>query len=72
MHQQSPISASPDLHRPGLELGPVPEPALHLVGGRLWVASCPTCGLQLATARTQQRVERRARTRTCPICREVA
>ena len=29
-------------------------PALHLLHG-LWIASCPTCGFQLATSRTQQR-----------------
>ena len=33
---------------------PRPEPALHLLHG-LWVASCPTCGFQLASARTQAR-----------------
>ena len=36
-----------------------PEPALHLLGG-IWIASCPTCGWQLTTARTQQRCECRA------------
>ena len=44
-------------------------PALHLLRG-IWIASCPSCGYQLATARTQQRCERRAARRTCPICRE--
>jgi NAD-dependent SIR2 family protein deacetylase len=44
---------------------------LHLVGN-VWIASCPTCMYQLATARTQQRCERRARWRRCPICRLVA
>ena len=44
-------------------------PALHLLGG-IWIASCPTCGFQLTTARTQERCERRASQRTCPICRE--
>jgi hypothetical protein len=50
---------------------PTPEPALHLLGS-VWVASCPTCGFQLATARTQQRCEQRAARRTCPVCREDA
>lgn len=59
---------SPFLHRPGLEPDPAPEPNLHLLGG-IWVASCPTCGYQLVTARSQERCERRARFRTCPICR---
>jgi len=48
-----------------------PQPALHLLNG-LWVASCPTCGFQLATARTQARAERRSRRRVCPVCYEVA
>ena len=48
-----------------------PQPALHLLHG-LWVASCPTCGFQLATARTQARCERRGRRRVCPVCNEVA
>jgi hypothetical protein len=48
---------------------PQPEPALHLLAG-LWVASCPTCGFQLTSARTQARRERRAARRTCPVCRE--
>jgi hypothetical protein len=30
----------------------VVAPALHLLGG-VWIASCPTCGYQLVTARTQ-------------------
>jgi hypothetical protein len=49
---------------------PRPEPALHLLHGR-WVASCPTCGFQLASARTQARCERRSRGRACPVCLEV-
>jgi hypothetical protein len=47
------------------------QPALHLLAG-WWVASCPTCGFQLATARSQARCERRSRHRTCPICHQVA
>lgn len=43
------------------------EPALHFLTGR-WIASCPTCGFQLTTARTQQRCERRAARRVCPVC----
>jgi hypothetical protein len=46
-----------------------PEPALHLLGGT-WIASCPTCGFQLATARTQPRCERRAARRRCPVCHQ--
>jgi predicted RNA-binding Zn-ribbon protein involved in translation (DUF1610 family) len=46
---------------------PAPEPALHLLHG-LWVGSCPTCGFQLATARSQARCERRAARRRCPVC----
>jgi predicted RNA-binding Zn-ribbon protein involved in translation (DUF1610 family) len=44
-----------------------PEPALQLLHG-IWVASCPTCGYQLVTARTQARCERRATRRLCPVC----
>jgi len=47
------------------------QPALHLLAGR-WVASCPTCGFQLTSARSQARCERRAARRTCPVCNEVA
>jgi hypothetical protein len=52
--------------------GPDPDqlPALHLLAGR-WVASCPTCGFQLATATSQARCERRSRHRVCPVCNEV-
>jgi hypothetical protein len=46
---------------------PTPEPALHLLGG-IWIASCPTCGFQLVTARTQERCEQRAAQRRCPVC----
>jgi hypothetical protein len=69
-HQQFPtISVPPGRRQVGLDPGPAPEPALHLHGGSLWVASCPSCGLELARARTQERCERRAAGRTCPICR---
>jgi hypothetical protein len=51
------------------QAAPARESALHLVGG-IWIASCPTCGYQLTTARTQERCERRAARRTCPVCRE--
>ena len=47
-----------------------PQPALHLLHG-LWVASCPTCGFQLTSSRSQQRCERRGRHRACPVCLEV-
>jgi hypothetical protein len=46
------------------------QPALHLLAG-LWVASCPTCGFQLASARSQARCERRAARMRCPVCHEV-
>jgi hypothetical protein len=72
MHPDSAIPVSPFLDRPGLELGPAPEPALHRLRSGLWTASCPTCGYQLANARTQQRCEQSASRRTCPVCREEA
>jgi predicted RNA-binding Zn-ribbon protein involved in translation (DUF1610 family) len=46
-----------------------PTPALHLLHG-VWVASCPTCGFQLATARSQARCERLAARRVCPVCHQ--
>jgi NAD-dependent SIR2 family protein deacetylase len=49
---------------------PTGHQALHLLGS-VWVASCPTCGYQLTNARTQERYERRARHRACPVCRDV-
>jgi len=45
--------------------------ALHLLAGR-WVASCPACGFQLASAHSQARCERRATRTRCPVCTEVA
>jgi hypothetical protein len=68
MQPDSP-TVSPFLDRPGLDPDPAPEPALHLLAG-LWVASCPTCGYQLTTARSQKRCERRAARRRCPVCHE--
>jgi hypothetical protein len=50
---------------------PAQEPALHLLGD-IWIASCPTCGFQVTTARTQERCEQRASHRRCPVCRENA
>jgi hypothetical protein len=47
------------------------QPALHLLAG-LWVASCPTCGFQLATATSQARCEQRSRRRPCPVCHQEA
>ena len=45
------------------------QPALHLLAGQ-WVASCPTCGFQLASARSQVRCERRATRQACPVCHQ--
>ena len=58
---------APQDHEPGLD----EQPALHLLAG-WWVASCPTCGFQLASARSQARAERRAARTRCPVCFEVA
>ena len=41
-------------------------------GPAVFVRRCPTCGWQLTTARTQQRCERRAGRRLCPVCHQVA
>jgi predicted RNA-binding Zn-ribbon protein involved in translation (DUF1610 family) len=43
--------------------------SLHLLGS-VWVASCPTCGYQLTTARTQHRCEQHAARRRCPVCHQ--
>jgi len=48
-----------------------PLPALHLLAG-LWVASCPACGFQLASGRSQARCERRAARQVCPVCHQDA
>jgi hypothetical protein len=53
----------------GPSLDGEPSPALHLLAGR-WVASCPTCGFQLASARSQARCERQAARTRCPVCHE--
>jgi hypothetical protein len=50
-------------HRPG--------PALYYLDRR-WIASCPTCGYELVTARSQARVERKAKARACPVCVQAA
>jgi hypothetical protein len=57
-------------HR-GPALDPDQPALLHLLAGD-WVASCPTCGFQLASAASQARCERRSRHRTCPVCHQVA
>ena len=66
-HPDTAIASIED-HGPVLDGQP---PALHLLVGR-WVASCPACGFQLATATSQARCERRAARKTCPVCREDA
>ena len=50
---------------------PIPPPALHLIDGR-WVSSRSTCGCTLAERWRQDRVERKAARRACPVCVEVA
>jgi hypothetical protein len=69
-HRCDPDPATTHPQEDGLALNGE-QPALHLLADQ-WVASCPTCGFQLATARSQQRCERRGRQRTCPVCHEVA
>ena len=67
----TPIQVSSGLHRPGLDPAPVQPAHLHLIRGR-WVASCPRCGCELASGWRQDRVERKAARRSCPVCVEVA
>ena len=66
---QDTATAGPQDH--GLALDGDQSPALHLLAGR-WVASCPVCGFELATATSQARAERRSRHRTCPVCHQIA
>ncbi len=54
--------AGPEDREPALN----EQPALHLLAGE-WVASCPTCGFQLASAQSQARCERRAVRTRCPV-----
>ena len=70
-HHCDPAAAVPGPEDRGPALDDVRPPALHLLAG-LWVASCPTCGFQLASARSQARCERRAARTRCPVCTEVA
>jgi hypothetical protein len=59
--------AGPQDREPALD----EQPALHLLAG-WWVASCPTCGFQLTSARSQARAERRAAHMRCPVCHQDA
>jgi hypothetical protein len=67
-HRCDQDAATAAAEAPGLDGEP---PTLHLLAGQ-WIASCPTCGFQLTTARSQQRAERRAARRACPVCNEIA
>jgi hypothetical protein len=58
------------LGRRRVGLDPEPTIALHLDCG-IWRASCTGCGFELAEGRRQDRVERKAAGRACPVCREV-
>jgi hypothetical protein len=70
-HHCDPDAAVPALEDHGPSVEHQRPPALHLLAG-LWVASCPTCGFQLASAQSQARAERRAARMSCPVCHEVA
>jgi hypothetical protein len=68
-HRGDPDAAIAHPGEGGLALDGQPPAALHLLTGR-WVASCPTCGYQLATARSQASCERRAARTSCPVCHQ--
>ena len=70
-HHCDPNAAVPAPEDHGPSVDNQRPPALHLLAGQ-WVASCPTCGLELASAQSQARAERRAARTTCPVCHEVA
>jgi hypothetical protein len=55
--------------RLGLEPNQPEHPVLHWLCGA-WTVSCPTCGFQLASSRSQARAERRGRRRSCPVCHQ--
>jgi hypothetical protein len=68
-HHCEPDAAMAGLGSRGPSLDGEPSAALHLLAGR-WVASCPTCGFQLASAQSQARCERRAAHQVCPVCHQ--
>jgi hypothetical protein len=68
-HHCQPTTAMPD-PADGAAALDRQQPALHLLAG-WWVASCPACGFQLASARNQARCERKATRMRCPVCVEV-
>jgi hypothetical protein len=70
-HYCQPDAAMPTPEDRGPSVDDERPPALHLLGGQ-WVASCPTCGFQLASAQSQARCERRAARTRCPVCHEDA
>jgi hypothetical protein len=69
-HHCDPDAAMPGSADRGSSLE-LDQPALHLLAG-LWVASCPACGFQLASAHSQARCERRAARQICPVCHQDA
>jgi hypothetical protein len=69
-HRCDPEAAIAGFQGRGPALDPE-QPALHLLAG-WWVASCPACGFQLASARSQARCERRAARMRCPACHQDA
>ena len=70
-HHCDPDAATAHTEDRDLALDGDEPPALHLLAGQ-WVASCPTCGFQLASATSQARCERRSRHRPCPVCHQEA
>jgi hypothetical protein len=68
-HHCDPGAAMVGLGGRGPSLDGEPSAALHLLAGR-WVASCPTCGFQLASAQSQARCERQAARTRCPVCHQ--
>jgi hypothetical protein len=70
-HHCDPDAATPGHEDHGPSVDDERPPALHLLAG-LWVASCPSCGFQLAQAQSQARAERHAARTRCPVCFEVA
>jgi hypothetical protein len=67
--QHHPITVPAGRRQVGLDPQPTKPPNLNLLHG-WWVASCPSCGFTLAENRRQDRCERRAARRACPVCAE--
>jgi hypothetical protein len=64
--------SGPGTRQPAARYRPIAHiDPLHLLAG-WWRASCTGCGYELAEGKRQDRVERKAARRTCPVCQDSA